>query len=142
MSGQQEAATLPRETRHLNGDQLRALAVLTTAVAPLHNLYRANENRHDHGIERCGPNGIKVKLKHRHLGTYDQDFLTRLVIEAHRRRCRVDICPTSGFGLIEVTVHARQPEGNRYERHPGLDDLKEQMDRWAPEPNGTTGGES
>lgn len=117
------------QTNHLNNEQLRALSVLTTAIAPLHNLYRANERRHDHGIEPCGATGVKVKLKHRSLSTYDMDHLTQLVIEAHRRHCRVDISPARGFQLLEVTVHARSADGDTYLRHPGLEDLKLRVEK-------------
>ena len=56
------------------------------------------------------------------LATFDSGLLTRLVVLAHGRYCRVAI-GRSGTGVVAISVWARKPEGGLCYRHPGLDDL-------------------
>jgi hypothetical protein len=62
------------------------------------------------------------------LATFDGGRLTWLVVLAHRDHCRVSIGP-SGPGRVAVHVWARKPEGNLFERHPGLNDLVAMAER-------------
>ena len=56
------------------------------------------------------------------VATFDSDALTRLVLLAHDRRCRVAISPASPR-QISIEVHARKEQGRLCERHPGLLDI-------------------
>ena len=121
---------IEHQLNDLGIDRRRCLDVLTTAIAPLHNLYRVNQHEPpDFGVYVWG-NGIMVKLKTNSLATFDLDQLTRLVVEAHARRCRVEIAPHS-FNELRVCVHPRQTNGRTDERHPGLSDLIDRCRRRA-----------
>jgi len=95
------------------------------AIAPDHNLYRVRQDdAPDFGYEPCRE-GLRIKLKHTRLATYDNDLLTRLVVAAHVNYVRVEIAPCN-MQTLEVTVHPRRPDGpDLYSRHPG-------MERFAP----------
>ena len=56
------------------------------------------------------------------VATFDGNALTRLVLLAHERRCRVAISPASPRH-ISIEVHARKEQGRFCERHPGLLDI-------------------
>jgi len=62
------------------------------------------------------------------ISTFDGDDLTRLVLLAHQRICRVEIT-TAGLSHIGIVVHAREVVGCLYDRHPGLDDLLNKVQR-------------
>lgn len=63
------------------------------------------------------------------VATFDGDDMTRLVLIAHQRQCRVAVSP-AGRCTLAIEAHPRKPEGSLYERHPGLSDLEEQCRRW------------
>lgn len=116
------AGAYPSGPRH----DPRCLAVLG-AWQPLYNINRAGKNRPDGGFRACGT-GVEVRAKGEHLATYDFDSLTRLVVAAHRYRCRVEI--SALMGMLVIWVHPRSADGEHlFERHPGLHDLAARASR-------------
>lgn len=71
------------------------------------------------------------------LSTFDFDRLTRLVILAHAKAVRIELNGAAPR-YIRIIAHRRKhdPNGEMYERHPTLDDLKAIIDResLAPKP--------
>lgn len=114
----------PDAARLLTTGQWRCIGLLEE-WRPLYNIYRAGEHRPDGGFRKCGT-GIKVLLRAHtiRLSTHDTAELTHLVLLAHKHRCRVEIGPGRGFGIMEIIVHPRTDTyGHSWEWHPGLNDL-------------------
>lgn len=71
-------------------------------------------------IRECG-NGLLWNSQCLPLASFDFDHLTRLVLMAHERCIRVEICP-SGPGMIGITAHKRESrEGEMWARHPTIE---------------------
>lgn len=66
-------------------------------------------------------NYIEYSLGWKSLSTYDFDELTRLVFLGHEMSIRVSIEPCN-FHFIKLVFHRRQKEGDKYHRHPSLDE--------------------
>jgi hypothetical protein len=114
----------PEATEH---DE-RCLRTLLS-LAPIYRLPITGQRRKDGGIRACGE-GIEVHLPAgQSFSTYDDDSLTRLVIAAHRFRCRVDISHRGSIGVL--MIHPRQDAGYWHERHPGVADLIGQLETLA-----------
>lgn len=65
--------------------------------------------------------GIKCSVYSGVLATFDSDRLTRLVVMAHDRCIRVEIC-TSGPGRVGIVLHKRHTrEGCTSRRHPTME---------------------
>lgn len=77
-------------------------------------------------VTHCGRGLRMTRLGE--VATFDGDDMTRLVLFAHQRRCRVAVSP-AGPWRLSIEVHPRKPAGSLYERHPGLSDLEEQCRR-------------
>lgn len=65
--------------------------------------------------------GIKVNVGSGRLATFDFNFLTRLVVLAHDRCIRAEICQ-GGPRMVGVALWKRQREGGMNQRHPTLED--------------------
>lgn len=77
------------------------------------------EHHVPHPIRHWG-RGIKISVGTGALSTFDFDYLTRLVILAHDRMVRVEIC-TSGPGRAGVALHKRHGrDGDICHRHPTI----------------------
>jgi len=73
----------------------------------------------------CG-RGIELNMIDGRWATYDFDFLTKLVVYAHNRIIRAEICG-SGPGRIKLKLHKRHKrEGRMYEKHPTIFEVAEQ----------------
>ncbi len=99
-------------------DYARCLRVLTSVHAA-HNWRHYSTRQGITRDEWC----VQV-IARTTLSTFDMDGLTRLVIAAHREHCRASVSP-HGFGWLLIQVHPRQPEGDLYSRHPGIERLRE-----------------
>lgn len=65
--------------------------------------------------------GIKANVYSGQMATFDFDYLTRLVVLAHDRCVRVEICQ-GGPGRVGVVLHKRfTREGDMYKRHPTME---------------------
>lgn len=75
------------------------------------------------------------------LSTFDFDKLTYLVLLAHRYAVRIEIAP-SGPGLVRVIAHRRGPDQSLpiSRRHPGLSQLRDQVDHAGLWPDVEIGG--
>lgn len=134
--------------RSLTDEQRRCVRVLAAGLGNIYNL--PTPLAVVESIDLCHPIGVSVLLVGT-MSTTDDDRLTRLVLAAHREHVRVQLGPwvahhderrtaaicesyerehdievdpdTVGAGVMELWLHARQPEGDTYRRHPGLPDL-------------------
>lgn len=98
----------------------RCLAVLASWQA-VHNIHPAASQGPDGGFRACGT-GVEIRVRNAHLATNDFDELTRLVVAAHRYRCRVEV--SAQMNLLVIRVHPRASTGgSAWECHPGLKDL-------------------
>ena len=107
--------------KHLNADQLVCVQVLEGAAA------HYNWGLTERGFESLGGSSIRVVTR-TPLSTFDSAGLTAIVLRAHALRCRVEIGPGQGFGLMEIMVHRRKadtepPSLSLWERHPTGTDL-------------------
>jgi hypothetical protein len=64
----------------------------------------------------------------RDVASFDNDYMTWLVILAHKHRCRVAV-DGAGPRHRAIQVWARETEGSPIFRHPGLRDLIERCER-------------
>jgi hypothetical protein len=80
------------------------------------------------------------------ISTFDFDVLTRLVLAAHRYAVRLEI-DSSGPSLLKLRLFARVRHGNRYDRHPTIEEaIADYMIGEPEEPakacnNGSDGGQ-
>jgi hypothetical protein len=72
--------------------------------------------------------GVEINTRQT-FATFDCDGLTRLVVLAHDRCIRVEIC-SSGPGRIRLMIHKRDPNGKHlWARHPKLMDAIKRIGR-------------
>jgi hypothetical protein len=109
----------------LNDEQVLTLRVLER-VNGLYNWDIVGRSRPDGGFQSWG-NGVLVKVRYARLGTFDSDWLTRLVIAAHEYAVRMEIGATSNGNLpggMAITLYQRAHDGDSfYSRHPDLKEL-------------------
>jgi hypothetical protein len=73
-------------------------------------------------VKACGARGIMINTPSNRWATYDFDGLTRLVVMAHDRCIRAEICP-GGPGRVGIHLHKRKMrEGQMHERHPTMEE--------------------
>lgn len=109
----------------------RIMEILSRLGRGLHNLPRTGQQRLDGGFRQCGK-GIEVRLRRGFtISSFDMDELTRLVLDAHRLHCRVEL--SAMMNMLIVRVHPREAEAEHlWGRHPGLDDLSALIGRLTP----------
>lgn len=67
------------------------------------------------------PQVVSVRLYYRSLGTYDDEFLTRLVVFAHDRMLRISISAKAP-NLLELMFHQRKErKGDGWQRMPTME---------------------
>lgn len=109
----------------LSDEQVLTLRVLER-VNGLYNWDIVGRRRPDGGFEPCG-DGVKVTVRYGRFGTFDSDWLTRLVIAAHEYAVRLEFTTSSNGNLpgsMVITLFQRSHDGDSfYTRHPDLKDL-------------------
>lgn len=101
----------------------RLFEVLTASTAIYNLPVAGRRTRPDGGFRQHG-RGVMVRLGPRHeVATYDFNELTKMVLAAHRYRCRLAL--SARMDYLEVRVYPRvdAPNGSGWEHHPGLQDL-------------------
>lgn len=105
-----------------------------------------------------GANYVIIRLSHASLATFDFDELTRLVLAAHKLAVRIEVSaetyrwvdtdsfvsvfdgrkwvetdehPTGPGSCLRIAAHARQREGNGWQRHPTIGEVLERDAREA-----------
>lgn len=111
LEGKTVTKKIETQRKHLEPDGQRCWDVLRTAFGGDHHLQKVYE---------CG-RGIEMSTFHS-LATHDSNTLTRLVLLAHKFRCRVDI-GASTPRTVRIMVHPRDDSGCCMSGHPGLNDL-------------------
>lgn len=107
------------------------------AINGLHNIHpvcgvRRGVPTADGGYAPCGE-GISVRLRNVDWATFDSSALTNLVLRAHEVCARVSLSPASGFGIMEVTIHPRDPEAHHlFDSHLSLTELVDKIERDRP----------
>lgn len=101
----------------------QVFTVLRAIAAPWNLRPSGAYTRKDGGFQPVY-RGIRVKISHHDISTWDSNALTELVLRAHKWHCRVSLCAVMNY--MEIMVTARDPHASdsRLMRgHPGLDDL-------------------
>lgn len=94
--------------------------------------YLPSTSKKNYGIEEFG-NGYCIKTNIA-LSTYDSSRLTDLILLAFKYLYRVEIQPYSKHKLL-IAVWKRKSEGSIWQRHPSLNDLHKQIERFKGKQN-------
>ena len=117
----------PVTRQDLGAEAQRCWDLLATSVGGAHHLGN---------VYRCG-RGVQMSTR-QDLATHDSGMLTRLVLLAHKLRCRVSF-GSSGPGRVKIMVHSRDNSKDSMQGHPGLEDLAAKVANWIKEAsNGET----